>query len=58
MEMKRRGEIKRRSKVPTIFLFFFVSRKKKRKLNQFKTFCTGSKHFVLVQNKIVTKDTN
>ena len=53
MEMKRRGEIKRRSKVPKIF--FFCLTQKKRKLNQFKTFCTGSKHFVPVQNKIVPK---
>ena len=53
--MKRRGEIKRRSKVPKIFFFCLTQKKKERKLNQFKTFCTGSKHFVPVQNKIVPK---
>ena len=61
MEMKRRGEIKRRSKVPKIF-FFCLTQKKRKKIEPvqnilywFKTFCTGSKHFVPVQNKIVPK---
>ena len=49
MEMKRGGEIKRRSKVPKIFLFLFHAKKRKKiepvqnVLYWFKTFCTGSK---------------
>ena len=49
VEMKRRGKIKTRWKVPKIiFSFFWTPKKKKKKSNQFKIFCTGSKNFVLV----------
>ena len=48
--MKRRGRIKIEG-AKTIFFCLTQNQKqkKKKKLNQFKKFCTGSKNFVLVQ---------
>ena len=51
MERKRRGKVKRRTKVPKFFLFLTLKKKKLTYVERFvlvQNICTGSRYLVLV----------